>query len=149
VNPERRRRPPASRTFVLIFTALTCAYITFVLFIAQGASHKVDTSQYRNDLAACQQRRQLQVESNRRVPEHERDALNLVNLSEALTHTRVEEARAFTVIGNAFHITRVTDPLVRAYRLAAHRDEAVVKSQLAVRFHRVALANCAKEVPKP
>lgn len=148
-EPDRRKNPPASRRLTIILFLLACGYITAVLYIAQGTSHRVDRGQYHNDLSACQQRRQLQIENNRRVPEHETDAHDLTKLSRALTHTRVVEARAFSEIGRVFHIERVTAPLVAAYELAARRDEAVVLRQRTVRFHKVTLANCAKEVPKP
>lgn len=146
---ERRKNPPASRRLVIILFCLACLYVTGVLFIAQNANTKIDGSTYTNALAACNQRRALQVENNRRAPVHELDARNLAKLAKALTQTRRFEASAFAAIGRAFHIQHQVAPLIHRYRVAATLDGEIEASQETVRFDRLPLANCKKEVPKP
>lgn len=122
---------------IVLFAAAVAAFVAAgccaIVLIAVNSQQKHE---------ACVRSNAIRAESNRRAPEHAKDAENLRRLAYGLGQHRRVEAAAFAAIGRHFRIQRETNPLVRVLRQGEALDLGIAAQESHVTFKRLPTAHC-------
>lgn len=121
--------------------------VPVVLVLSDDAADR----SYQADVKSCERSQDSKRELNKRLITQRSDAKNLGNLATTMADVRKSEARAFELLGLAFHIEKQVAPLISVLRDAAKKDHEIAHQQSLVYFKNAVIDDCHNTdvVPKP